>query len=145
MTTDAEIFDPAHAEMLRRRYLATQVETATAEQRLMMLFDRLMRDLDDAEQGLTAGAIEPVNSALRHAQDIVFALRDPLDRSSELGQSLYGVYSYCLERLIEANLQKRRSPLIPAREMLEAIAQANRRAASALIAGQADVHFEGVA
>lgn len=136
--------DLLQAEIYRARYLANQIETATPEQRLIMLFDKLEADLDEAAEGLENGLIEQTNNALVHAQDILFALRDPLDRETPLGAALSATYTYCLGRLIEANLTKRAGQLGRVREMISEIARANRKAA-AEVAVTAGGVFEGVA
>ena len=143
--TIPEPADLAQIEDLRRRYLADQIETATPVQRLLMLFDRLLRDLDEAEEAFGAGEIERISNSLLHAQQIVFALRDPLDRSTPLGGSLASVYSFSLERLIEANLRKKPALLGEVRRLLEPIAAANRAVAQSMVSSNPGGSFEGVA
>lgn len=119
--------DPQLAD-LRRRYLSDQVATASPEQRLLMLFDRLLSDLRAAEAAFAEADLHGINESLVHAQRILLALRDPLDRDTDLGRALVAVYSFCFERLIEANLRKDPSWLPTCRGLLEQIAAANRAA-----------------
>lgn len=129
-----------HEELLRQRYLADLVATATPAQRLLMLFDYLKRDLAQAAEAFGGRDWKAVNDSLVHAEHIVFALRDPLDRSSELGASLGGVYDFCLEELIACNLEKDEARLAPVRELIDELAEANATAmASAATAAPAAV------
>ncbi len=127
MPTDAE-----RSEEMRRRYLADQVNTGTPAQRLVMLFDRLLRDLRSAEEAFVVKDLKTISDNLVHAQQILFALRDPLDTTTELGRGLRSVYTYCLKTLIEANMKKDPSLLAECAARLEEIAEANRTAASRL-------------
>jgi len=115
-----------------RRYLANQVNTSTPEQRLLMLFDYLLRDLHAADAAFGTNNLKDISDALVHAQEILFALRDPLDTSTDLGRSLTAVYSFCLQRLLDANIRKDRSLITEVRVMIEKIASANRTAAMEL-------------
>ncbi|MDA8295481.1 MAG: flagellar protein FliS [Actinomycetota bacterium] len=124
MTTDA------HDELMLQRYLADLVATASPAQRLLLLFDYLRRDLVAAGEGFDAGDLKEVSDHLVHAQHILFALRDPLDRTTPLGESLAGVYDFCLRELIECNLHKQRNRIAPVKELIEQIAAANRQAAT---------------
>lgn len=122
MTTDAP------EELMLQRYLADFVATASPGQRLLLLFDYLRRDLVAATEGFEEGDLKKVSDALVHSQQIVFALRDPLDRDSVLGKNLGGVYDFCLQELIECNLHKQPERIAPVRELIDQIAAANRQA-----------------
>jgi len=117
--------DAQQAEEFRRRYLADQVETATPAQRLLMLFERLLRDLRTAEEAFSGTDLKVISDALVHAQQILFALRDPLDAATPLGASLAGVYSFCINELIRANLEKNANRLPAVVRVIEQIAAAN--------------------
>jgi flagellar secretion chaperone FliS len=122
--------DPNAAAL--QRYLADQVTTATPAQRLLMLFDVLHRDLLSAQEAFTAGDLKVINDHLVHAQQVLMALRDPLDASTEIGRSLHAVYTFCLIQLVDANMRKDRRLIDPCLYMLDEIAEANRRAAAEL-------------
>jgi flagellar secretion chaperone FliS len=121
----------AAAESLRR-YLANQVNTSTPAQRLLMLFDQLRRDLYAAELGFGAGDFKEISDNLVHAQEILIALRDPLDLATELGRSLSGVYGFCIDRLVLANLKKDITLLPVVQGIVDRLAEANRTAAANL-------------
>ncbi len=119
--------DAASAAMLRR-YLADQVRTASPARRLLMLFDQVQRDLASAESGFASGDLKEISDSLVHAQQVIMALRDPLDPGTELGRALRGVYGFCLERLVEANLRKDPSLVPDVQVLIGRIAAANRAA-----------------
>jgi flagellar protein FliS len=126
-------------EQLRARYLADQVMTATPAQRLLMLFDQLLRDIDSADRGFDLRDLKVVSDNLIHAQHILFALRDPLDVATPLGEALSNVYGFCLSRLLKANMEKDRSLLPAVREIVDKIATANRIAAADMMDTLAEV------
>ena len=136
--------DRRRLDGLRARYLADQVATASPGQRLLMLFDRLFRDLADAEAAFTGRDLFAVNQALVHAQQIVLALRDPLDRQTDLGQALSSVYNFCFDRLVDANLRKDPTWLGRCREMLGQIAEANRTALETAMSAERQPEVTGV-
>jgi len=64
---------------LRSRYLNDSVTTATPAQLLVMLYDRLVLDLNHAEKALRESDRGTATSRLMHAQEIVMELRVTLD------------------------------------------------------------------
>ncbi len=126
MTVDAQ------ADERLQRYLENLVATATPAQRLLLLFDYLRRDLTQAAESFGDRNWKAVSDALVHAQHIVFALRDPLDRESELGRSLHAVYSFCLTELLRCNLEKDPTALPAVRNIVDQLANANATAATSL-------------
>src|SRR5256885_1156538 len=70
---------------LRTRYLAESVATASPGQLLVMLYDRLVVDLTQAEDALRARDTATASTRLMHAQDIVSQLRSTLDPSARDG------------------------------------------------------------
>lgn len=124
--------DDERTELLRQRYLRTQVETATPVQRLLMLQNRMVQDLHAANAAFETGTIEAVHANLVHAQQIVLALRDSLSGSDWSGaEPLRAVYWFVYRRLIDCNMAKDRSLLPLCISLLEQIVDANTRAAAA--------------
>ena len=122
-------------EQQLQRYLANAVLTASPAQRLLMLFDYLRKDLAEAAGAFEARDWKAVNDQLVHAQEILFALRDPLDRSTELGANLASVYDFCLSQLLTCNLQKDPSFLPGVAELVNKIADANAAAMASAAEG----------
>ncbi|MCU1493774.1 MAG: fliS [Acidimicrobiaceae bacterium] len=117
-----------------QRYLANQINTATPAQRLVMLLDQLRRDLHCAQLAFEVGDFKEISDNLVHAQHIIFGLRDPLDLSTELGRALSGVYGFCAQRLLDANLRKDASLLPSVQDIVDRLTDANRKALAALAA-----------
>ena len=69
------------AAQLRSRYAREAVTTASPARLVTMLYDRLVRDLDDAELAISLADPQAAHAQLRHAQDIVQELSRSLDVS----------------------------------------------------------------
>ena len=69
------------AAQLRSRYARESVTTASPARLVTMLYDRLVRDLDDAELAISLADLPAAHRLLRHAQDIVQELSSSLDVS----------------------------------------------------------------
>ena len=69
------------AAQLRSRYAREAVTTASPVRLVTMLYDRLVRDLDDAELAISLADPQAAHAQLRHAQDIVQELSSSLDVS----------------------------------------------------------------
>lgn len=91
----------------RRTYQEVGLATASPERLLCLLWDRLLRDLAEAEQALRAGDLYGASTGLLHAQDIVFELRATLRVDAwQGGPALDALYAYVGERLVQANVHK---------------------------------------
>lgn len=95
-----------------RRSVAAYVDgaltTSSPEQLVVMLYDRLVIDLDRADLALAAGT--SASEHLLHAQEIVVSLLTSLDTSVwPEGRALSGVYTYLHSRLVRANVHRDRS------------------------------------
>ena len=72
---------------------------------LVMLYDRLIRDLDDAEDSIRTGDRPSAGFALVHAQEIVTELESALDPDAwDAAAELSSIYMYLQARLVRANL-----------------------------------------
>jgi flagellar protein FliS len=117
---------------LRSRYARESVTTASPVRLVTMLYDRLARDLDDAEFAIATANPESAHLALRHAQDIVSELSYSLDvQVWSGGQGLLNLYTWLTEQLVAANLTKDASLLAGCREVVETLREAWHEAANA--------------
>jgi flagellar protein FliS len=80
------------------RYVSDSVATASPGRLVVMLYNRLLLDLDRAERELRAG--NAANEHLLHAQEIVIELR------ASLANGLADLYAFLLRELIAANIGK---------------------------------------
>ncbi|MPY94783.1 MAG: flagellar export chaperone FliS [Acidimicrobiia bacterium] len=113
---------PANA---RKRFVQDGLSTIPPARLLLMLYERLLRDLDDAAAAIGAGPISAAHEALTHAQAIVDELRLALDPAAWAGAAdLAGVYDWVSARLVEANLRKDAALVASCRSVLEPLAEA---------------------
>jgi flagellar protein FliS len=121
---------------LRARYMGDSVATASSQQLLVMLYDRLALDLQRAEEALVAGNREVSHAQLLHAQEIVLELRASLQVDVwEGGPRLAALYSWVLGELIKANLKGDVRRVRDCRQVVEPLRDAWREAALSLAAG----------
>lgn len=120
------------AAQLRSRYVRDSVTTASPVRLVTMLYDRLARDLDDAEFAISMANPQSAHTALRHAQDIVQELSNSLDVGRwSGGEGLQNLYIWLVQQLVAANLTKDASLLTGCREVVEPLREAWHEAANA--------------
>lgn len=120
----------AAAYAARARYATEAVTTASPAKLLLMLYDRLVRDLVTAEQCLTGGDLGRASSELVHAQDIVSELHSSLDQSAWDGApGLASLYVFVKAELALANVRKDAARVAGVREIVEGLRDAWRTAA----------------
>lgn len=91
----------------RDAYLSASVSTASPSQLLVMLYDRLVLDLQRAVEALRAGEPSTAHEPLMHAQDIVLELNASLKVDVWAGApGLASLYDYLHGELVTANLGK---------------------------------------
>ena len=118
---------------LRARYMGDTVATASPQQLLVMLYDRLALDLERAEECLVAGNREAAHGQLLHAQEIVLELRGSLQVDVwEGGPRLAALYSWVLGELMKANLKGDVRRVRDCRKVVEPLRDAWREAAASL-------------
>ncbi|WP_029430779.1 flagellar export chaperone FliS [Blastococcus sp. URHD0036] len=123
---------------LRARYLGDAVTTASPQQLLVMLYDRLALDLARAGTALEAGDRETASEQLTHAQDIVLELRSSLVVEAwEGGPRLASLYSWLMTELVQANVKCDRNRVASCLQVVEPLRDAWRQAATTLAAASA--------
>jgi flagellar protein FliS len=121
---------------VRARYVTNSISTASPQQLLVMLYDRLALDLERAEDALVAQDREAAHHQLVHAQQIVLELRASL--KVELwdgGPRLAALYAWLVGELIQANLKGDVRRVRDCRKVVEPLRDAWREAAASLAAG----------
>jgi flagellar protein FliS len=123
---------------LRARYMGDTVATASPQQLLVMLYDRLALDLERAEEALVAGDRDTAHGQLLHAQEIVLELRASLQVDVwEGGPRLAALYGWVLSELMKANLKGDVRRVRDCRKVVEPLRDAWREAALSLAASSA--------
>lgn len=80
--------------------------TASPEELVMMLYNGIIRFVNEAKQAIDDKNIERAHNSITRAQDIVLELMSTLDMQYDISKNLYSIYEYLSRRLIEANLKK---------------------------------------
>ena len=120
----------------RSRYKADGGMTASPERLVVLLYQRLVRDLVEAEGAIERGEIEASHHLLIHAQEIIDALDLALDRDAWDGaQGLGDLYAHLHDRLVDANVAKDARIVVQCRAMIEPLSDAWRDAWGSLAAG----------
>ena len=118
---------------LRSRYLGDSVATASPQRILVMLYDRLVLDLERAELALETGDRTEAAAQIQHAQDIVFELRESLRVDAwEGGPRLAALYSWMITELVQAGVKRDRNRVAACRQIAEPLRDAWRQAAATL-------------
>ena len=114
----------------RAQYARESVSTASPARLLIMLYDRLLRDLLTAENALGQGDLAKASSELLHAQEIVLELRTSLDLSAWDGAAgLADLYTFLHKELVGANVAKDAQRVATCREIIEPLRDAWQAAA----------------
>ena len=114
----------------RRRFLEEQVSLATPAERLMMIWERLMLNLDQAHEAMGAGEHERANTELLSAQQILVILSGTLDQSWDGAANLGALYRFCWEKLVAANVRWDKGQLEEATDILAQLYEAWGKAAA---------------
>ncbi|MCC8191350.1 MAG: flagellar export chaperone FliS [Planctomycetes bacterium] len=92
----------------RNQYLKTQIETASKEQLVVMLFDGIIRFTELARTAMREKRIEDTHHLLMRAQAIVMELICTVDKEAggEVAANMMSLHAYAFNCLIVANLKK---------------------------------------
>jgi flagellar protein FliS len=115
---------------LRARYIGDSVSTASPSRLLVMLYERLVLDLAQAETALHNRDREAGNRHLVHAQDIIMELRATLDVTLWEGAArLASIYTFLVAELMAANVSADPARVAGCRTLVEPLLDAWRQAA----------------
>ncbi len=97
----------------RNQYLKTQIETASKEQLVVMLFDGILRFTEQARKAMRENSIEMCHTALMRAEAIVMELIVTVDKEKggEIATNLLGLHAYAYNALVQCNLHKDESKI----------------------------------
>ena len=121
---------PLRESALRSRYVSNTVETMSPGRMIVALYDRLLLDLERAQQAIAATDSMTSHECLVHAQAIVAELHDSLDRERWSGaNNLVDIYLFVYNELVTANLDKDSSRVASCRSLLQPLRDAWHEAA----------------
>ena len=91
-----------------KNYQKTQIQTASPEKLLIMLYDGAIQFLNKAKVALQNNNIEEVHNNIIGAQKIISEFMNTLnlDIGGEVAKNLYDLYEYLHYRLVQANVKK---------------------------------------
>ncbi|MBO60695.1 MAG: flagellar export chaperone FliS [Verrucomicrobiales bacterium] len=108
---------PANPYAKVNAYQSTSVNTSSPSDLVLMLYDGIIRFLNNAKGGFDledpADFHQVINGNIQKAQAIIRELRSSLDmdKATEFGETMAGLYDYFDRRLQEANMDKKPDPI----------------------------------
>ncbi len=94
-----------------QQYQQNSVMTASPEELTLMLYNGAIKFINLAKYHMQEKDMEKVHNAIVRAQDIISELNITLNMDYELSEGLRSLYTFILEKLMEANIQKNTSIL----------------------------------
>lgn len=90
-------------------YRKQAVSTASPLQLVIMLYDGALRFMEAGKRAIEARDVDRQNTNLQKAQRILTELISCLDMraGNEISQNLFGLYTYCYNTLVTANIEDR--------------------------------------
>jgi flagellar protein FliS len=89
-----------------QQYKENAILTASPEELVLMLYNGIIRFIDEAKTALQKKDYVETNAEIQRAQDIITELMLTLDMNYDISKNLYNLYDYMLRRLIDANVKK---------------------------------------
>ena len=90
------------------QYQQNSIMTATPEELTLMLYNGCIKGIKMTKIAIEDNDYEKSNHYICKAQAIIRELRATLDMKYDISKNLYDLYTYFLDRLIEANVKKER-------------------------------------
>ena len=115
-----------------QQYKNTQIETASQEKLLLMLYDGAIKFTKQAIKGIKEENYELKNNALNRVQAILSEFQATLDHDQdpELTANLDALYDYMNRRLIEGNVENNTDPIKEVLDMLKELRETWQQAAN---------------
>ncbi|MFN8051664.1 MAG: flagellar export chaperone FliS [Acidimicrobiales bacterium] len=119
----------------KSRYHQDGKGAMSGERLVVLLYQRLVRDLNGANLAIEQGMVEPAHHHLVHAQEIVDQLDAALDRSAwSSAAGLGDLYDFVRRQLVQANITKQSAPVTASLRVIEPLATAWEEALAATTA-----------
>lgn len=96
-----------------KQYKQTQINTASKEEILLMLYDGAVRFLNQAKVGFAEKNIEKIHNNIVKVQNILTEFEASLDmeQGGDFAKNLFGLYEFMSRQLSEANIKKNEGAL----------------------------------
>lgn len=104
-------------------YLATQAQSATPLQRVVLLYDEAVRSATTAHGAMVRRDIPTRRSAVSKLMAIIAELQNTLDleRGGKIAADLDGIYTFMFSRLLDAVSKQQAEPIADVQRMLETL------------------------
>ncbi len=111
----------AYNQAKNAAYKKTQVETASPEALILMLYDGSIKFINQAEIAFEDKNIEQISNLLLRIQAIFAELMSALDKEKggEIAENLERLYVFFLEKLGDANVRKDLAPLLEIKPLIQ--------------------------
>jgi flagellar protein FliS len=120
---------PMNRTMLRAAYVSNSVDTMSPARMIVAIYERLVVDLERAEQAIVANDPATAHECLLHAQAIVSELHDSLDAGHwPAARALKDIYVFLLFELVGANVDKDAARVVACRNLVAPLRDAWREA-----------------
>ncbi|WIV12017.1 flagellar export chaperone FliS [Proteiniborus sp. MB09-C3] len=91
---------------LYQQYQQNSITTASPEELTLMLYNGAIKFINLGKLHIESKEIEKANNAIKRAQDIIYELNNTLDMSYPVSSNLRSIYTFIIERLVDANIKK---------------------------------------
>lgn len=88
------------------QYKKTSVETLSPGKLLIMLYEGAIKNVRNARRAIQDNNLNQAHIQLLKAQDILIELMATLNMDYKISESLYALYEYLHNRLVDANVNK---------------------------------------
>ena len=102
-------------------YRKTQIDTASPEALILMLYDGALRFMAQADEAFNGKDVEKISNNLLRVQAIIAELLTSLnkEKGGEIAVNLERLYLFFLDKLSEANIKKDPEPMRQIRPLIE--------------------------
>ena len=111
------------------RYREANLGSMSPEKMVVLLYERILRDLEEGANALAAGDRRVFNDAVVHAQNIVTELRNALDHTvgGGVAANLDALYDFVFQELLAALADQQIRHLTVCRDVLAPLLEAWRQ------------------
>ncbi len=128
------------------QYKQMQVKTANRGQILIMLYEAAIQNVKKAAAAIDRGDIAAKGLHIGKSHDIINELLATLDHNAggDIARNLERLYNFMIEKLVKANIEKNKAPLLEVEKLLTtlldgwrvAVEQVNRQQGQSAAPGQ---------
>lgn len=93
------------------QYKENNIKTASPENLTLMLYEGALKFIYQGKMFIEQKNIVRANETIQRAQDIIEELNITLDMKYEISNNLRSLYTYILDRLVDANIHKNKEIL----------------------------------